>query len=124
MSNFSQTEGVRMSCATIARNIIGANQKYKTDFINHNGLRALVALIDFDVSRVREEQYTQWILERVNDIRDYLEMPGTSGAIDPVVAKKLVNENIKSKLIKLKSASQDNDIVEDSIDVLGLLANY
>jgi hypothetical protein len=114
-----------MSSATITRNIIGTNQKYKTEFITNNGLRAIVGLIDFDVSRVRDEQYTQWILERVNDIRDYLETPsGDSSSIDSVVAKKLVNENVKSKLIRLKSASQDNDIIEDSIDVLGLLANF
>jgi len=122
MANSLQVEGVRMSSATIARNIIGSNQKYKTEFVNNGGLRALVSLIDFDTSRVREEVYTQWILERVNDIRDYVEYDG--GKIDESVAKKLVNENVRAKLMKLKSASQDNDIIEDSVDVLTLLTNY
>jgi hypothetical protein len=90
--------------------------------VNNGGCRAIVSLLEFDKSRVREEQYTQWILERVNDVRDYIESP--TGSLDDQVAKKFVTENIKSKLLALKASSQDNDIIEDSIDVLNLLQKY
>lgn len=123
MASSSQIEGARMACASVARNIIGSNQKYKSEFINNGGVRALVGLLDFDESRVREEQYTQWILERVNDVRDYIESSPT-GSVDEQVAKKLISENIRPKLLVLKSSSQDNDIIEDSIDVLNLLQKY
>ena len=122
MASSAQVEGARMACASIARNIIGSNQKYKAEFMNNGGARALVNLLDFDPKRVREEQYTQWILERVNDVRDYVE--SSTGSVDDQVAKKLVSENIRSKLLVLKSSSQDNDIIEDSMDVLNLLQKY
>ena len=122
MASTTQVEGARMACASVARNIIGSNQKYKAEFMNNGGARGLVNLIDFDPKRVREEQYTQWILERVNDVRDYIESP--TGSVDDQVAKKLVSENIRSKLLVLKTSSQDNDIIEDSIDVLNLLQKY
>ena len=122
MSSTSQVEGARMASASIARNIIGSNQKYKTEFISNGGGRALVSLLDFNSSRVRDEQFMQWILERVNDVRDYVE--SARGQLDDNTAKKLVSENIKSKLMVLKSSSQDNDIIEDSIDVLNLLQKY
>ena len=122
MASEAQVEGARMACASIARNIIGSNQTYKNEFVNNGGCRALVTLLEFEKSRVREEQYTQWILERVNDVRDYIESP--KGSLDDQVAKKFVAENIRSKLLALKTSSQDNDIIEDSIDVLNLLQKY
>ena len=114
----SAAEGVRMSCARIARNVIGSNNQYKTEFVRLGGLKALVSLLDFDSRRTSDEQFMQWILERVNDARDYLDE--RNGKIDQSIGSKLVAEGIRPKLEKLKS-SGDNDIIEDSMDVLSLI---
>ena len=121
INNGSNPEGLRMSCATVARNIIGRTKQYKLEFINTNGIKGLVSLLDFDSKRVTDEQYCQWLLERVNDVRDYLDAEG--GKADEVVAKKLVAAGVKAKLEKLKE-SRDNDIIEDSADVLQLLSAF
>jgi hypothetical protein len=114
----SAAEGVRMSCARIARNVIANNSQYRSEFVRLGGLKALVSLLDFDRSRTADEQYMQWILERVNDVRDYLDE--TNGRIDQSVGAKLVSGGVRGKLEKLKS-SGDNDIVEDSMDILNLI---
>jgi hypothetical protein len=121
MKASSAAEGVRMSAATIARNIIGRNRQYKTEFIRLGGLKPLVPLLQFDKKRIADDHYTQWLLERVNDVRDYLD--DGSGKTDDSVAKQLVAEGIRSKLELLK-ATNDNDIIEDSTDVLNLIENY
>jgi len=113
-------EGVRMTAATVSRNIIGRNKQYKTEFVRLGGLKPLISLLTFDKKRIADDQYTQWILERVNDVRDYLD--DGNGKIDAAVAKQIISENIRPKLEALK-ASNDNDIIEDSIDVLRLIEN-
>lgn len=115
-------EGARMTAAGVLRNIIGKTKRsYKTEFVRSGGITALLKLLEFDPSRVTDDQYTQWILDRVNDMRDYLEDP--SGKVDEVIAKLLVAENVRSKLERL-SDSKDNDIIEGSLDILNLLAKY
>jgi hypothetical protein len=120
MKASSAAEGVRMSAATTVRNVIGKNKQYKSEFCRLGGLKALVSLLQFDKRRIADDQYTQWLLERVNDVRDYLE--DGSGNVDELLAKQLISEGVRSKLEALK-ASNDNDIIEDSIDVLKLIQN-
>ena len=112
----------RMTAAGVLRNIIGKTKRsYKTEFVRSGGITALLNLLEFDPNRVTDDQYTQWILDRVNDMRDYLEDP--SGKVDEVIAKLLIAENVRSKLESL-SDSKDNDIIEGSLDILNLLAKY
>jgi hypothetical protein len=114
-------EGARMTAASVLRNIVGKTKSYKDEFVRAGGLPAIVKLLDFDPDRAADHQYTQWILERVNDLRDYMEEQ--SGKVDPVVAKAVVALDVRSKLENLKD-SKDNDIIEDSIDILNLLADH
>lgn len=121
MKASSAAEGVRMCAATTIRNIVGSNKQYKSEFYRSGGLKALVPLLQFDKKRIADDQYTQWLLERVNDIRDYLD--DGVGKVDTLIAKQLVAEGVRSKLEALK-ASSDNDIIEDSIDVLKLIEKF
>lgn len=114
-------EGARMTAAGVIRNVVGKSKNFKKEYIRIGGLAALVDLLEFDPSRATDEQYAQWILERVNDARDYLE--DQTGNVDEAVAQALVSLNVRERLEKLKE-SKDNDIIEDSIDVLNLLAKY
>jgi hypothetical protein len=113
-------EGVRMTSATVARNVIGKNKQYKAEFVRLGGLKPLVSLLVFDKKRIADDQYTQWILERINDIRDYLE--GDKGGIDKSIAKTLETEGIRQRLQELR-ATNDNDIIEDAMDVLAMIEN-
>jgi hypothetical protein len=119
MKASTAAEGVRMTSASISRNVVGRNKQYKTEFIRLGGLKAIVPLLELDKRRIADEQYTQWILERVNDIRDLLDN-GTD-AVDETVGKILIAEGAPRKLEQLRESS-DNDIIEDSIDVINLLA--
>jgi hypothetical protein len=75
-----------------------------------------------DTNRLNDEQHFQWLLERVNDARDYLQDESGTG-VDPDIAKKLIGAGVRPKLEKLKE-SQDNDIIEDASDVLDLLSRF
>jgi hypothetical protein len=115
-------EGARMTAAGILRNIIGKTKRsYKMEFVRAGGITALSNLLEFDPNRVTDDQYTQCILDRVNDMRDYLEDP--SGKVDEGIAKLLIAENVRSKLDALRD-SKDNDLIEGSLDILNLLAKY
>lgn len=122
MSNKDYPEGLRMSCASIARSIVGRNRSYKDEFVRSNGIPSLVSLMTLDMNRLNDEQHCQWLLERVNDARDYLQdESGTE--VDPDIAKKLIGAGVRPKLDKLRE-SQDNDIIEDASDVLDLLSRF
>ena len=121
MKASAAAEGVRMTAATVARNIISRNKQYKNEFIRLGGIRPLVSLLAFDKKRIADDQYSQWLLERVNDVRDYLD--DGNGKTDVQVAKQLIAENVRSKLEALK-ATNDNDICEDSLDVLKIIEDF